>query len=70
MRRKRVSSSSIASIGYDADTETLVVEFVTGRVYRYLGVDEEVHEAFMSAPSKGTFFNEQIRGAYPFEQIR
>lgn len=70
MLRERVSSSSVTSIGYDADTETLEVEFVTGRVYSYRGVEEEVHEAFMSAPSKGQFFNEHIKDAYPFERIR
>jgi hypothetical protein len=70
MRREPVSSSSIASIGYSADTKTLEVEFVTGRVYRYRGVEEETYEAFMSASSKGTFFNERIKDGYPFERVR
>lgn len=70
MRRKAVSSSSIASIGYNARTETLEVEFVTGRVYSYRGVEKQTYEAFMTAPSKGTFFNEGIRGAYSFFRVR
>jgi hypothetical protein len=69
MRRERVSSSSITSVGYDADIKTLEVEFVSGRVYRYRGVEEEVHEAFLRASSKGKFFNEHIKDAYPFELI-
>ena len=70
MRREPVSSTSIAALGYNADAEALEVEFVTGRVYRYRGVDEETYAAFISASSKGTFFNEHIKDAYPFERLR
>ena len=54
MRREPVSSSSIAAIGYDARSEALEVEFVSGRIYRYRGVESEVHKEFRAAPSKGT----------------
>jgi hypothetical protein len=69
MFREPVSSRSIASIGYDDDAETLEVEFVTGAVYRYRGVDQDVFESFRAAPSKGAFFNAHIKDAYPFEQV-
>ena len=69
MHREPVSSSMIAAIGYDADTETLEVEFVSGSVYRYGGVSQDVNEEFRQAPSKGTYFNRHIKGAYPFEQV-
>ena len=69
MFREPVVSSSIASIGFDEDTETLEVEFVTGRVYRYRGVEEDVYEKFLAAPSKGSFFNEHIKDAYPCEWV-
>ena len=69
MLRERVSSSSLAAIGYDDDAETLEVEFVTGAVYRYRCVDADVHENFRLAPSKGAFFNTHIKDAYPWEQV-
>jgi hypothetical protein len=69
MLRERVSSSSIAAIGYADDAETLEVEFVTGTVYRYRGVDADVYENFRQAPSKGAFFNTHIKDAYPWEQV-
>jgi hypothetical protein len=68
MFREPVSSRSIAAIGYDDDAEALEVEFVTGRVYRYRGVSQDVFDAFRQAPSKGAFFNAHIKDAYPWEQ--
>ena len=70
MRRDPVSSKSIASIGYNADAETLDVEFVTRRVYRYRGVEADVFEDFRAAQSKGTFFNAHIKDAYPFMRLK
>jgi hypothetical protein len=69
MRRVPVASSSIASVGYDADEVTLEVEFVTGRIYRYVGVPGYIHDAFMTAPSKGQFFNAFVRNRYLYEEI-
>ena len=69
MFREPVISESIAAIGYDDDTETLEVEFVTGSVYRYRGVNQDVFEDFRQAPSKGAFFNRHIKDAYPWEQV-
>jgi hypothetical protein len=69
MRRVRVESSSIAAVGYDAGDATLEVEFLTGRVYRYFGVPAYLHDAFLTAPSKGQFFNTFIRDRYVYEEI-
>jgi hypothetical protein len=70
MRRDPVSSSSIAAIGYDPRKGVLEVEFVHGRLYRYRGVEADVHRDFRTAASKGTFFNAHIRDAYPCERLR
>ena len=69
MFREPVVSESIAAIGYDDDAEALEVEFVTGRVYRYRGVSQDVFEDFRQAPSKGAFFNKHIKDAYAWEQV-
>jgi hypothetical protein len=69
MYREPVASESIASIGYDDDAEVLEVEFVTGTVYRYRGVPEDVYDDLRQAPSKGAYFNRHIKDAYPFEQV-
>jgi lysyl-tRNA synthetase class 2 len=69
MFREPVSSSMIAAVGYDEDREVLEVEFSSGTVYRYLRVSLAVFEAFLAARSKGRFFNERIKDAYPWEQV-
>ncbi len=69
MFREPVVSESIATIGYDDDAEVLEVEFVTGAVYRYRGVSQDVFEDFRQAPSKGAFFNRHIKDAYAWEQV-
>jgi KTSC domain-containing protein len=69
LSREPVSSSLIAAIGYDEDCEMLEVEFASGALYRYHGIPAEVFDALYAARSKGKFFNEHIRDAYPWEQV-
>lgn len=69
MIREPVASSNVMSIGYDADTETLEVEFSNGAVYQYYNVGAALNEQLMQAPSKGQFLNIYIRNAYPFSRV-
>ena len=69
MFREPVSSSTIAAIAYDEETGMLEVEFVSGAVYRYCGVHQDVFEDFRAAPSKGRFFNRHIKDAYPWDAL-
>ena len=61
MNREPVESSNIASIGYDADTRTLQIEFNGGAVYNYHPVTEDGHRSLISAPSIGKYFSANIR---------
>jgi hypothetical protein len=66
-----VNSSWVKSIGYDADSLTLEVEFVHGAVFQYFEVPLEVFIAFQSADSKGAFINQRIRkGRYRYQRLR
>ena len=69
MNRIPVSSSNIAAIGYDPDTQTLEVEFNNGSIYQYFDVPQSVHEALMSAESAGRFLNARIRGRYRYAKV-
>jgi len=62
-------STAIRRFDYDPQSQTLDVEFVSGRCYRYAGVPSEVAEAFRGAFSKGRFFNARVRDAYPCEEL-
>ena len=62
-------STVIRRFDYDPRAETLDVEFVSGRRYRYVGVPEATATAFREAFSKGRFFNARIRDAYPCREL-
>jgi len=69
MDRTSVSSSNIGAIGYEAETQTLEIEFLNGSVYQYTGVSVEEYEAMMNADSKGKYFNANIKNRYPFTKL-
>jgi len=70
MIREYVQSSNIASIGYDASTETLEVEFLTGSVYQYYGISEELYCGLMNADSKGRYLDAYIKkGGFNYSKI-
>ena len=65
MERQAVSSSNLASVGYNPVSETLEVEFLkTGKVYEYYNVPHFMFDRLMAAPSQGVFFNAEIKNAY------
>lgn len=56
-----VVSSNIKSVGYNDDTQDLLVVFHSGKAYIYSGVDQGTHQSFMAASSHGNFLNAQIK---------
>ena len=58
--RKPVRSSNIKSVGHDAKSGTLQVEFHSGQVWNY-PADAAQHQAMIGAPSVGTYFHQNIR---------
>ena len=69
MERTPVSSSDIASIGYDEDDQILEVEFNSGSVYQYSGVPSREHDGIMNADSKGKYLHANIKNRYPFVKL-
>ena len=61
-----VDSSNIEAIGYDDDTQELHVQFLSVGLYIYSDVPREIFDYLMSAPSKGSFLNREIKGIYQF----
>ena len=62
-------SSVVAAMKYYPDKAILRVIFVSGMVYDYKNVPENVYKAMRSASSKGEFLNKEIKGKYDFEKI-
>lgn len=73
MEREAVSSSNVASVGYEEDSETLEVEFHSGAVYQYFGVPSQVHEELITAGSVGSYMANNIgsryNSLYPYQQV-
>ena len=62
-------SSVVAEMIYDDETEILRIIFVSGMTYDYKKVPLEVYEAMKASGSKGTFFNQNIKGKYDFDKV-
>jgi lysyl-tRNA synthetase class 2 len=62
-------STAIRAIRYDPDRRRLLVRFIDGDEYAYVGVSGEVHRSFADAESKGRFFAAEIRGKYPYNKL-
>ncbi len=69
MNRQQVSSSNIHSIGYEAKSQILEIEFHSGGIYQYAKVPEAVYRDLMQAGSKGSYFHRNIREQYPTTRI-
>ena len=59
-----VSSSWLSTIGYLYGANVGTFTTKTGRQYKILDFDFETFEEWYYAHSKGTFFNERIKGKY------
>lgn len=71
MSRTPVSSSNLASVGYEVASRTLEVEFLNGTIYQYANVPSERYSGLLNASSKGDYFNFYIKeGGYSFRQIQ
>lgn len=67
MKMIPVSSSNIASIGYEHGT--LYVAFNSGGLYAYSGVPEYVYRGLMSASSHGSYLANHVKGVYNYRRI-
>lgn len=59
--RSPVQSSIIKTVGYDAETETLAVEFHSGRIYHYADVSQKKVDALLCSESMGKHFGIHIK---------
>jgi hypothetical protein len=69
MNRQAVTSSNVASIGFEPSGGTLEVEFHSGDIYQYFAVPVHVCQSFLTAPSHGKFFHANIRDRYRFAKV-
>jgi len=63
MKRTPVTSSSIASVGYDDAAQVMEIEFKTGRVYQFPMIPRDKYDALMAAPSVGKYYAANFKHA-------
>ncbi len=64
MKREKVTSSNIESIGYDEEKEILEIEFINGSVYRYNNFPEIKFSSMIRSNSIGSYFHKVIKGNF------
>ncbi|MBU3226791.1 KTSC domain-containing protein [Clostridium algidicarnis] len=69
MERTNVSSSNVYSIGYDANTKTLEVQFNNGSIYQYYDVPQSIYSGLMSASSHGSYLHAHVKGVYQYKKV-
>ena len=63
VNRVPVSSSNLASVGYDPERRILEVEFLDRSVYQYLSVPDYIYRGLMSANSHGSYLDSHVKKA-------
>ena len=60
-KKIQIGSSNLNSVTYNHSQRTLIVEFKGGAEYSYSPFYESSFDQLLKAPSKGKWFNENIR---------
>ena len=68
-RYHHVQSTVMTSIRYDNKTRALDITFTSGEAYRYSNFPRDIYVALLDAESKGEFFNDHIKGVFPFTKV-
>lgn len=69
MEMQFVDSSNIERIGYDANSNTLRIEFKSNQTYDYANVPENVFNELKNASSVGSYHAKNIKNSYPYTKI-
>jgi len=69
MRFAAVESTTLVTVSYDDARELLQLEFCSRAVYQYFHVPAAVHQSLLEASSKGRYFNQAIRGRFPYRLV-
>jgi hypothetical protein len=62
-------STVVKYFNYDADSHTLRIQYVSGMVYEYLEVPENVYNQLKESRSKGIYLNKFIKGRFEYRKM-
>ena len=69
MPRIVLHSSLLQAAAYQGQFAQLDVELISGSVYRYFSVPENIYQGLLQAESKGRYFNYHIRNRFAYAKI-
>ena len=64
-----ITSSNLVRTEYDTESKKLIAEFKNGLKYEYEDVPHQLYTSFRSAPSQGTFFNNNISRTFKYKKL-
>lgn len=66
---KTMESSNLAEVYYHRELKNLYIVFNSGSMYVYYGVSYYRYRQLMKAPSKGQYFNRNIKNIYHYRKV-
>ncbi len=66
---ENVFSSNVQSVGYDTETQELIVTWISGKRSAYAGVPEETAVQLFKAASVGQMLNSEIKPRYSHRYV-
>jgi lysyl-tRNA synthetase, class II len=63
------TSTAIKGFDYDSEKKILKIDFTNGSIYLYRDVPESIYKNLKNAPSKGQYFNAEIKDKFGFDRI-
>ncbi len=69
MNRTTVGSPGIAQVGYEEGSETLEIEFVSGKVFQFYNVPLKLFDQLMKSSQKELYYESNILVRFPYTRI-
>lgn len=63
MEYSAVTSTSVAAVAYEDESNTLGIRYMNGSEYHYYGVPREVFEGILGASSVGRYVDQYVKKA-------
>lgn len=63
------ASSNVDAFRYEYDEQRLIVRFMWGAEYEYIGVSEEIVRKGLKTASPGRWVWDELRGTYPYNKV-
>jgi hypothetical protein len=69
LERLPVKSRILRSVGYDASTKILEIEFQNSLIYQFLDVPPKVYADLMQSGEIGKYFTDKVRTRFRTKQV-